>query len=79
VSARQSASSNLALLVERLKRPNPKPIDIAMMRLYVIANRRGDDDVALEAKPAERETRKKRLAILHSGIPITGKGPLRLS
>jgi hypothetical protein len=39
-------------LAERLERPQPKPVPVAMMRLDVIADRRWRDDAALEAELA---------------------------
>ena len=39
----------VALLAERLKRPQPKLVHVAMMRLDVIADLRRRDDAALEA------------------------------
>jgi hypothetical protein len=44
----------VATLAERLEGPEPEFVDVAMMRLDVIADLRRRDDAALEAELAER-------------------------
>jgi len=43
----------MARLAQALKRPSPKLIRVATMRLNVIADRRGGDEAALEAELAQ--------------------------
>jgi hypothetical protein len=43
----------VALLAERLKRPKPELVDVAMVRLNVIADGRWGDEAALEAELAQ--------------------------
>ena len=43
----------VTLLAQRLKRPEPEPVDVAVMRLNVIADLRRSDDAALETELAQ--------------------------
>jgi hypothetical protein len=48
----------MALLTQRLKRPEPELVHIAAVRLDVIADGRRRDDAALEAELAQRVLKK---------------------